>query len=279
MVGALAAVVVAFIPVSVNRHVHCGLLIVRDVTQDANDPVEPMPVPFDFLLERCHHRWRDQALMAVGLFGAGAVVADTLRRVGRAQGGGNPGFMLVLFLLAAVTATSCAEPAGESSDPQRRVPEVPIRREEPPREILTPQGNELSEPLPDPSDAPNGPGRSDRPVVQAVMTADGLAVTVFQSQKGDEGSDDLRLDDEWVLQGAQQGTDSAQGTLPGESDFVLQPGEHMAFIIPNERLPSVPGNYAVILRYESNGTIRTAPPDIVNIGDWPSADYHGPQHL
>ena len=70
------------------------------------------------------------------------------------------------------------------------------------------------------------------------------------------------------LQGAEQGTaDLAQGTLPGESDFVLQPGERIVFIIPNERLPSAPDDYAVILRYESNGTIRTAPPDIVNIGE------------
>jgi hypothetical protein len=99
------------------------------------------------------------------------------------------------------------------------------------------------------------------------MTADGLAVSVSHSQKGDEGSD-LRLDDEWVLQGTEQGTaDSAQGTLPGESDFVLQPGERMVFIIPHERLPSAPGDYTVILRYESNGTIRTAPPEIVNIGE------------
>jgi hypothetical protein len=99
------------------------------------------------------------------------------------------------------------------------------------------------------------------------MTADGLAVSVSHSQKGDEGSD-LRLDDEWVLQGAEEGTDDlAQGTIPGESDVVLRPGERMVFIIPHERLPSAPGDYAVILRYESNGTIRTAPPDIVNIGE------------
>jgi hypothetical protein len=69
---ALAPVVVAFIPVSVSRHVDCGSLIVRDVTQDASDLVEPMPVPFDFLLERCRQWWRDQALIAAGLLGAGA---------------------------------------------------------------------------------------------------------------------------------------------------------------------------------------------------------------
>jgi hypothetical protein len=174
--------------------------------------------------------------------------------------------MLVLFFLAAITATSCAEPARESSDPQRPAPRPPVKQEEPPREILTHQGNELPEPLPDPSDPPNSPDRSDRPVVQAVTTADGLAVSVSHSQRGDEGSD-LRLDDEWVLQGTEQGTDDlAQGTLPG-GDFVLQPGERMVFIIPHEGLPSAPGDYSVILRYESNGIIRTAPPDIVNIGD------------
>lgn len=244
-----------------------GPLIVHDPTQDANDGVESMPVRFDFFLKRCPRRWRDQPLVAAGLFGAGAVGAGALRRVRRSQGGGCPYFMLVLFVLAAMTATSCSESARESSDPQQRVPEIPIRREEPPREIRTLQDNELSEPLPDPSDPPNNPDRSDRPFVQAVMTADGLAVTVSHSQNGDAGSD-LRLDDEWVLQGAEDGTDDlARGTLPEESDFVLQPGERMVFIIPNERLPSAPGNYAIILRYESNGTIRTAPSDIVNISD------------
>jgi hypothetical protein len=117
--------------------------------------------------------------------------------------------MLVLFLLAAMTATSCAEPARESSDPQRTVHRLPIKRVEPPREILTPPTPPGNTP-PDPS-----PDRSDRPIVQAVMTADGLAVSVSHSQKGDEGSD-LRLDDEWVLQGAEEGTDDlAQGAIPG----------------------------------------------------------------
>jgi hypothetical protein len=78
-VGALAAVVVAFMPVSVSRDICCGSLIVRDVTQDASDLVEPMPVPCDFLLERCRQRWRDQALIAVGLLGTGAVGAGVLR--------------------------------------------------------------------------------------------------------------------------------------------------------------------------------------------------------
>jgi hypothetical protein len=100
------------------------------------------------------------------------------------------------------------------------------------------------------------------------MTAGGLAVTVSHCPKGYDGSDDLRLDDEWVLQGAEEGTDDfVQDTLPGKSDFVLEPGERMVFTIPHERLPSAPGNYAVILRYVSNGTIRTARPDIVNIGE------------
>jgi hypothetical protein len=80
-VAAVAAVVVAFIPVSVSRHVHCGPLIVRDVTQDASDLVEPVPVPSGFLLEQCRQRWYDQALIAAGLFGAGAVGAGVLQRV------------------------------------------------------------------------------------------------------------------------------------------------------------------------------------------------------
>jgi hypothetical protein len=161
------------------------------------------------------------------------------RRVGAAR------TMPVLFLLAAITATSCAEPARE--------PRPPIKTVEPPREILTPPGEKLPDPRPD---------RSDRPIVQAAMTADDLAVSVSHPQKGNEGSG-LGLDDEMGDAGHRFGP----GTLPGESDIVLQPGERTVFIIPHERLPSAPGEYAVILRYESNGTVRTAPPDVVNIGE------------
>jgi hypothetical protein len=99
------------------------------------------------------------------------------------------------------------------------------------------------------------------------MIADGIVVTISRSESGDDGSD-LRLDDEWALQGADEGTDDlVRGTLPEESDFVLHAGDRMVFIIPNERLPAAPGNYALILRYESKGTTRTAPPGMVSIGD------------